>query len=221
MTYWIGFSISVISFFSCCICAYIDIKFEQENPDPNDKNASNEKKEFKLIRNNIDKVTINPLEAIKEFKLEYWLCSIIYCLGMSSIYPYINFSSEFLFKTKFSKIIDKHLAEIESDMFTGVCFIICGFIDPFMGYVQKRFGMRPHLLLFSCLLGIVAISLFYISPLIGIINLGLSNSILLTVFWTTVGLTCTKKNEVCYFLIDFYLIFNLKSRMLLIALLVL
>ena len=172
-----------MSFFACIVCAYLDLTID-------------ESEEFTIIKNNTDKVTTDPIQAIKNFRVEYWLCSIVYCLGISSIFPYINFSSEFLFKTKFSKIANKHLAETESDMFTGICFIICAMIDPFMGLIQKRFGLRPHLLFSSAFFGVIALCLFYVSPLIGIINLGLSNSILLTVYWTSIGLIVTKKDEV-------------------------
>jgi hypothetical protein len=185
VTYWIGFYVSVISFISCIIVAYIDLSIE--NP-----------KDFTFIKNNSANVTLNPIEAIKNFRTEFWLLCIIFSLGMSSVFPYINFSSEFLYKTKFAKITDKHLAETESDLFTGGCFIICAIIDPLMGIIQKKVGLRPYLLLLSVIFGFVAISLFFVSPTIGIINLGLSNSILLTVFWSTIGLVVKKSDEVNY-----------------------
>ena len=183
MSYWVGFIIPVIWFISCIIVSYMDITME--NP-----------KEIIIIKDNSNIVTINPIKAIKNFRTEFWLLSIVFCLSISSVAPYINFSSEFLYKTKFAKMIDRHLAEKDSALFTGSCFIICAVLGPIMGIVQKKVGMRPYFLLLSTILALSSVILFYISPMIGIINLGISNSILMTVFWITMGFVVNKSEEV-------------------------
>lgn len=197
VAYWIGFLISFIAFICCIICSYLDLEI--------DFSLSGEK-EFKIIKDNKTKKNTNLLTSIKNFKIEYWIVTLIYMLGLSSIYPYINFSSAFLFKTKFSKIPDKHLAETESDMYTGFCFIICAIIDPIIGLIQKKFGFRPYLLLTSVIFGLIAISLFYFNPLIGIVSLGLSSSILLTVTWTTIQLIVPKEDEVIKLILFFIIL---------------
>lgn len=93
-------------------------------------------------------------------------------------------------------MIDRNMAEKESAFFTGVCFIICAILDPIMGIIQKKMGLRPYLLLLSTIFGLSSIFLFFISPTIAIINLGLSNSILVTVFWITMGFVVNKSDEV-------------------------
>lgn len=152
--------------------------------------------EYSIIKDNSANVTMNPIQAIKNFKVEFWLLTIVYTLCISTVLPYINFSSEFLYKTKFARMVDRGLAERESALFTGLCFIMCAIFDPLMGLIQNKIGLRPYLLLLSSLFGISAIFLFFSNPMIGIINLGLSNSILLTVYWITVGIVVKKSEEV-------------------------
>lgn len=163
-------------------------------------------KEFKIIQDNTSQTTMNPISAIRNFKTEFWLLTIVYCSTYCTVLPYINFSSEFLFKTKFKSMVDRNLAEEESALFTGGCFIVCAILDPVLGLIQKKVGLRPYLLLFSTCLGISAIFLFFVQPMIGIINIGLSNSILSTVFWIAIGIVVDKKEEVIInlFLLLFY-----------------
>ena len=181
-SFWLGFALSVFSFIGCLICAYLELTIE--NPE-----------KITYIQDHSATTTMNPIKALKNLKTEFWLLCIVFCSCISTVLPLINFSTEFLYKTKFAYMTDKKTAESEASFFTGCCFILCAILDPIMGMIQKKVGLRPYFLLLSTILGLLAIMLFNYYPMIGIISLGTSQSILYTVFWITMSFVVNKSDE--------------------------
>lgn len=172
---------SVYSFICIIFIYYIDSSFIN-------------KRKYAIVKYDSENYSSKISDAIKSFKLEYYLLTTICLLNYSTILPYINFSTSFLNRTEFSKIKDRDIAEIKSSDYTRSIFIVSIILNPIIGFLQKKFGMRPMFLLLSCIFGILAIViLFNYPPIYGLICFGISYSIFPSVIWSSIGIITEKR----------------------------
>jgi MFS family permease len=178
MAYWIGFILCIFSFLCILLIFYTEISFNNENPN------------FVFITDESNNASINIIDAFESFKITFYFLVACGFFIHSSINTYINFSVFILAKIYQRNKSKEKLEKIQRDfsLDTGLIFVFSGIFNPIVGYIQKKYGKRPLILLLACIIGIIGVYLlfndFYI---IGIILMGICLGSTESVVWSTIA----------------------------------
>jgi MFS family permease len=133
-----------------------------------------------------DKIVVRD---IFKYPASYWYVSLLCLAFYSLIFPFVAFSSLFLQK-KFG------LSPGQAGLYGSFVYITTAVITPLFGLVLDRVGKRATIMLFGSLVIVpchLALGLTNFSPLLPMIGLGVSFSLVASALWPSIPLLIEEK----------------------------
>jgi len=131
-------------------------------------------------------------KAVLHFDVRFWLISILCMTFYCGVIPFISISSDFL-KTRFG------LSPRTAGYYSSVIIFSAMVLSPLLGKISDTIGNRPLLISFGTFLilpaHLILATTTSVPPLIPIIAIGLSFSLVPSALWPSISMI-VKKNEV-------------------------
>ncbi|KAF7274046.1 hypothetical protein GWI33_013266 [Rhynchophorus ferrugineus] len=135
-------------------------------------------------RADIRTTDIVKITDVKDFKLTFWLLTIICVTYYIAIFPFISIGQGF-FITRFN------MTDTEADRIISLIYLISGVGSPLTGILLDKTGLNVFWIFLSMIITIISHTLLgftSVNPYIGVVMLGISYSGLASGLWPMVSL---------------------------------
>lgn len=184
--YWVGFLLSFLSLLTIGVLCILDAA-KKEEINPNSQEISSDIV-FGVELNSWDDFKKN----ISEFKLLYWLITVVCLLTYGTVLPFNFIIVNYLTTTHFKEMQTTE-ARHKAGIYMAIPFFIGALIIPVFGFIIDKYGKRAYLTLVSALLtSIVFLLFFFCDPLFPLILIGITYSMFAAVIWPSISLIISK-----------------------------